>query len=679
MPEYLTPGVHYERTDASDAFIAPLRTDIAGFVGIARRGPVGLAIAMDAWRQFIAWFGDFTGSGYLAYAVRAFFENGGRRCWIVRVAGTSAGSASAVASVAPIPTPPPPALPPPYTPAWEIRANSPGVWGNDVEVEWRETHRAQTMADPKACTGEYAVVTSVAGFERGTHVRAFVAPGVPAYRVVSAVDSALLRLYWVNPQPRQRLPYERPLIGLDPSRSLVIESIEYTLLARELGRLVAVVENLSLSPAHRRYGPSVLAPLDIPEEGRFIAPTGGGNAPGPVILTERRAGADIAKLWPLASPSLTRQALGGGADGLSSLSPRDFIGDAPDPFDDIATRTRKRRGIRALEPVSEVALVAAPDIHIHAAYPPPKRPPPTCVPDPCLPTPPAAPAMPRLASIGDLPPRFAEEQTFQVEQALIEHCEMARDRFALLSPPLESVVDARLGIGPWRQWRHRFDSAFGALYGPWLQVPDPLQLDASGLRTIPPCGHVAGFIAQTDTRIGVHRAPANGALNWAQNVTLPTDDELHGVLNPEHCNAIRAFAGRGLRIFGARTLSSDPDWRFVNVRRLVLMIEKAIRIGTQWATFEPNNSLTRTTLHLALTSLLLEVWRRGALAGATAQEAFYVNCSETQNPPATRNLGMLVAEIGIAPAKPFEFIVVRVGVSDNALEIAEAGSVAEVA
>ena len=102
---------------------------------------------------------------------------------------------------------------------------------------------------------------------------------------------------------------------------------------------------------------------------------------------------------------------------------------------------------------------------------------------------------------------------------------------------------------------------------------------------------------------------------------------------------------------------------------------RAIRIGTQWATFEPNNALTRAKLHLALTSLLLEVWRRGALAGKTAAEAFFVRCGETENPPASRDRGMLVAEVGVAAAKPFEFIVVRVGVSDNALEVAETGRV----
>jgi len=136
-------------------------------------------------------------------------------------------------------------------------------------------------------------------------------------------------------------------------------------------------------------------------------------------------------------------------------------------------------------------------------------------------------------------------------------------------------------------------------------------------------------------------------------------------------NAIRAFSGRGLRIFGARTLSSNPDWRFVSVRRLVLMLEKAIRVATQWAVFEPNDRATRLKLHLALTSLLLEVWRRGALAGRTAAEAFYVECGPTQNPEGVRARGQMVAEVGVAPARPSEFVVIRVGRSDNTLETAE--------
>jgi phage tail sheath protein FI len=127
-----------------------------------------------------------------------------------------------------------------------------------------------------------------------------------------------------------------------------------------------------------------------------------------------------------------------------------------------------------------------------------------------------------------------------------------------------------------------------------------------------------------------------------------------------------------LRIFGARTLSSDSDWLYLNVRRLLLMIEKAILLASQWATFEPNSTPTRGKLHLAVTSFLLALWQRGALAGKSPKSAFYVRCDETNNPPAQRDEGQLVAEVGVAPAKPFEFVVLRIGRVDNQFEVSEA-------
>jgi phage tail sheath protein FI len=687
MATYTTPGVYYERADAGDADIAPLRTDITGFVGIARRGPLDFAVPVESWRQFVAHFGDFAAAGYLAYAVRGFFENGGKRCWIVRVA-----SRAAAAATSQLPAPPAPLDP------WVVEASSPGVWGNDLDIEWRETHRAQTMAEPWLSTPDFVTVRSVAGFERGTHVRALVVPAAPEYRVVAAIDVNRGRLYWVRPEPGQRRPFERPLTGYDPGRPFLIESIEYSLLVRELGRLIAVVERISMSPSHRRYGPEVLPPLSLPEEGGAVrlaarlrksgraarrpgsvaAPERDrltDEAPNPVVIRERREAAAINLLLPLPTAMIgDARALTGGLDGLAPLTVGDFLGEQADALDDIDVRRRKRRGLRALEPVGEVALVAIPDIHIQPILPPRKKPPAPCVPNPCLPPPPLPPAVPRERSVGDLPPLFTDAEIFEVQQALIEHCLLLRDRFALVDPPFGAIRDPRLGSGPLRAWRRRFDSDFGALYAPWVLAPDPLLTDRTGLRAVPPSGHVAGFVAQTDNRWGVHRAPANGQLDWIQGTTLAIDDATHGVLNPDHVNAIRTFPGRGIRIFGARTLSSDPDWRFVNVRRLLLMLEKAIRIGTQWVVFEPNNRLTRAKVHLALTSLLLETWRRGALAGRTAQEAFYVNCGETENPPYARDRGMLVAEIGVAPAKPFEFIVVRVGVTDNELEITETSS-----
>jgi phage tail sheath protein FI len=381
----------------------------------------------------------------------------------------------------------------------------------------------------------------------------------------------------------------------------------------------------------------------------------------------------VALLWPLAAESLSRRALTGGLDGLAPLAVRDFIGQPEAVLDDDDTRRRKRRGLRVVELVDEVSLVSVPDIHIQPVPPPVYRAPAPCVVDDCLPPPPLPPAPTRAPAVGDLPPRFSADQIFEVQAALVDHCERLADRFAILDPPWDTVRDPRLGIAPLRAWRRRFDSSFAALYGPWLLTPDPLAVDGAGLRAVPPSGHVCGFTADTDLRTGVHRAPANGILRWIQATTLPLDDRLHAVLSPEHVNAIRAFTGRGLRIFGARTLSSDPDWRFVNVRRLLLMLEKAIRVGTQWVVFEPNNRLTRAKLQLALTSLLLEVWRRGALAGRTADEAFFVRCGEAENTPDDTARGRLNAEIGVAPARPFEFIIVRVGVTDNMLEIADSG------
>lgn len=574
----------------------------------------------------------------------------------------------------------------PFNDTWRVEAATPGVWGNDLDVEFRETHTAQTTAQPLLSTPDFVTVASVAGFERGTHVRAIVSPAAPAYRVVTTVDPNLKRLYWIHPQASQRLPYDQTLSGYDQTRPLRIESVEYTLLVREIGRLTTVVAGLSLIPEHRRYGPRRLGAADyrdceraqqaprMPADAGSLDPSADDTA-GPVVVLEQRTTAQIATLQPMSPASLGPRTLVGGLDGLGALAAEDYLGQPASVFDNEETQLQKRRGLRAIEPISEVALVAVPDIHIQPALPPAKKPPEVCTPDPCLPQPPPGPAAPRPRSEGDLPPRFSLEDIFRVQQSLADYCTTAHDRFALIDPPFETVTDPQLGLGPLRAWRRRFDADCAALYAPWLRVPDPLMLDTSGMRAIPPSGHVAGFAAQTDLRSGVHRAPANGALNWVQATSVGIDDAQHGLLNPEHINAIRAFPGRGFRIFGARTLSSDPDWRFVNVRRLMLMLEKAIRIGSQFAVFEPNDRVTRTKLHLALTSLLLEMWRRGALAGRTAQEAFFVNCSEAQNPPYQRDRGMLVAEVGVAPAAPFEFIILRVGISDNSLEITEQGSV----
>ena len=652
-----TPGVYHERDDASTPAISLLRTDIAAFIGIARRGPLHHPLAVQSWRQFQAHFGDFTGAGYLAYAARAFFENGGQRCWIVRVASEVAAPATVTLQSEG------------FNEVWAISASSPGAWGNDLEVAVRETHRAQTLTVPQASAPEFSTVISINGFGRGTQVR--LSQGATRiYKVVSDVDLVNNRLLWIN-QAKAGLPYDSVLSGFDARRSIAVESIEYTLSVRELGRLIAVYEGLSLVPEHRRYGPAILGIQGVlRSSGQASALP---SAPEPVTITELRS-IPFLDLESIATPADEIIPLTGGADGLAQLSAYDFVGEELDPLDSDTERARKARGLRTLEEVREVAVVAVPDIHIQPRSLARFSPPPPCIPDPCLPLGATPPASSPAPTMGDLPPVFSDSAIFKVQSALIQHCEKLRDRIALLDPPFSAARDDKLGTGAVRAWRSRFDSKYAAFYYPWLRVVDPLRSPFSLVREIPPSGHVAGQYAHSDFQFGVHKAPANVPLIWAEDVTVRINDTVHGFLNPTGINAIRPLPGRGLRILGARTTSSDSDWQYVNVRRLMMMIEKAIEAAIQWAVFEPNSTLTRAKLNLTLTSFLLSLWQRGALMGASASSAFFVECDDENNPQRERDQGRLLATIGIAPSRPCEFIILRVGRTHNQFEISEASS-----
>ncbi|MGH2586740.1 MAG: phage tail sheath family protein, partial [Dehalococcoidia bacterium] len=323
--------------------------------------------------------------------------------------------------------------------------------------------------------------------------------------------------------------------------------------------------------------------------------------------------------------------------------------------------------------VDEVAILAAPDAHLRPGPEPAYAPLPPCLIDPCLPCEAPEPvAPPPPPSPVEHPPSFTDEDVFRVQAALVEQCERLRDRFAVLEPPLpprdQMLQEAVAGV---RAWRKRFDTKFAALYFPWPLLRDPLR--RGSLRAVPPCGHVAGIYARFDLAEGVHRPPANGELRWVQAAAVPVEDALHGVLNPEGINAIRAFPGRGIRVYGARTLSSDPLWRYVNVRRLMSMIEESIEEAMQWSVFEPNNLQLRELLRLGIGELLEAVWRQGALAGDQPEEAFFVKCDAVNNPPSLADLGRLVVDVGVAPAAPGEFIVVRVGRTRDELRVTEIG------
>jgi hypothetical protein len=253
----------------------------------------------------------------------------------------------------------------------------------------------------------------------------------------------------------------------------------------------------------------------------------------------------------------------------------------------------------------------------------------------------------------------------RLQQKLIDACENHGGRFALLDPPVDSGADNLLA-----RYRPQLSGVSAALYYPWLVVSDP---DNGGVRSVPPCGHLAGVYASIDRSVGVFKAPANVALNGVLDLSRDVSDADQDQLNPAGVNALRVFPGRGIRVWGARTISTDPIWRHVSVRRLVLTAGRWIERNLTAVAFEPHDTRLWTRIARELTQYFNGLFQAGAIKGATAAEAFFIKCDAETNPPATRESGVVVTEIGLAPAVPNEFIVVRVSLTTSGVALATVG------
>ncbi len=266
-----------------------------------------------------------------------------------------------------------------------------------------------------------------------------------------------------------------------------------------------------------------------------------------------------------------------------------------------------------------------------------------------------------------LAPDAAEVRVMQ--RLVITHCDAKGDRFAILdSYPCkeagnESQISAVLGQ------RTGLNGTNGALYFPWVKISGASafapEIKAAGFPNllrgfVPPCGHVAGIYARSDQRVGVQKAPANEIVEGALDLEIDLTNTQQAELNPHGVNCLRAFPGRGIRVWGARTLSREPAWTYVNVRRLFLTAGRWIERNMPDVVFEPNDSKLWERIRLDLTTYFLGLFQRGALKGRTAQEAFYVKCNAETNPAEVREAGMVVTEIGLAPSSPAEFIIVRI-------------------
>jgi phage tail sheath protein FI len=289
-----------------------------------------------------------------------------------------------------------------------------------------------------------------------------------------------------------------------------------------------------------------------------------------------------------------------GGDG-TSLSRSEFLGDpTADPG--------QRRGLTAFNEVDEISILYVPDLHF-----------------------------------------LDESNRTQLIDDIVSHCENLKDRFAILDA-FSSTMDIP-GLRPPK------DSKYAAFYYPWIEVFDPLK---KGPGQVPPGGYMAGIYARSDQERGVHKAPANEVVRGATDVEFKITKGEQDILNPRGVNCIRAFPARGIRVWGARTTSSDPLWKYINVRRLFLFLEESIDEGTQWVVFEPNDEKLWARVRQTITQFLTRVWKDGALMGTTPEEAFFVKCDRTTMTQDDIDNGRLIVVIGVAPVKPAEFVIFRI-------------------
>jgi uncharacterized protein len=537
-------------------------------------------------------------------------------------------------------------------------------------------------------------------------VQGFFANGGRTCHVVRVADPATTRHAWAN------IPYRTGKSGQDMQIAICLRSITPGTWAHQIDARL-------LFSGTERFSLTLRLPDGTQELWRDLELRNVEK-----VLNDEVNGSRLVKAFVLCDPknmpegwTLTRGpfAFQNGRDGLESLRPEHFSGNGSG-FND-------HWGLALLEEINEISILAMPDlmtkdIRVPQTYQPPVR----CdvIPDANTAAPPGPSLLrPDMGSgpaaawrtympipgrqpyetktehdareaaeraeavqqadaagrggqnpgpvVDEYPPAFDDATVRELQRRMVLQCEIHKNRVAVLDPPRANMLPN--AIIQWLEGMN-IDSSYAALYYPWLRVPDPNGLPGD-LRAIPPSGHVAGVYARVEKLFGSHKPPANELLASVQDVSTAVEDVIHGVLNEKQINVVRAYPGRGLRVAGARTLSSDSQWLYMNVRRLLIMIERSIDAGTQWIPFEPNNPSMWLDTERVITSFLDLIWRRGMLDGATAAQAYSVQCDEVTNPSEGTGAGRLLCLIGVLPPWAVEFIIARIGRTESGSQVLE--------
>lgn len=609
MPEYLAPGVYVEEVSYRSKLIEGVPTSTTGYCGMTPFGPVQYTGGPAPTEpRLITSFTEFERVyGGIARIVPGGVERESYVGHAARAFFLNGGSRLYISRV--------------FVPGvgstgvaeldrtavgtdpivWHARW--PGRYGNVVLVA-RPVRKGNSAYDHI----EFGVV-QVRGIRRGAVVEV-TGPGTDPPTAVADVTPGVLRVVELDltstdatGQPQQLFIDENGVATAIPAGSVVKEVVLRVRVLSGEDR-VDDYDDLATHPAQRRWIGKILDEHDPTDEDAMVwLETAEPDDP-------ERAIALLVALQTL--PQGER--LTGGDDGQLAL-PTDLFGDAADPDD----ATRKATGLEALGEVEDIAIVAVPD----------------------------------GGTYDDL------TQCEQAAEMLIAHAEKLRYRIAVVDAPIGSSMNEV------RAFRGKFDSTRGAMYHPWIEIFDPNERPAQGSpqrrMLLPPSGFVTGIYARNDVTRGVFKAPANevvrGLTKFEANINTPRND----VLNPEGINALRFFEGRGNRVWGARTMTSDPEWTYVNVRRLFIFLEHSIDKAMQWAVFEPNNPRLWNNIRQTVEDFLYVQWLNGALLGSKPEEAYFVRCDRTTMTQNDLDTGKLICLIGVAPTKPAEFVIFRVG------------------
>lgn len=631
MPEYLAPGVYVEEVSFRSKSIEGVSTTTTGFVGPTRYGPVDITPdVVTSLVEYERTYGDrqqmqFDGSSpthnYMWHAVRAFFENGGKRLYIARAftpISSADGSGYASGKITGGGT------------TMRIAARFPGNAGNmrvRITLTLGQNVMAQNPGDPAPALrgvleNDIVLVTRRVGASP---------PSSPLSQPVGTFAKVTVDRS-TSPPTWHFTPASGPVIDLsslhanaDPTLSdrVQVVTASFVVFPVDPGQPSLVYSGLALERTHQRAGspdsiwsqfrsdpPSLAAARTVP----IVVDVSPGPADTGLGLLEllAPAGSDLRTQLLTANTSDVERsleaALTGGNDGKRPTADA-YEGTGGDPD------SRVKTGLVAFEDIDDISIVAAPG-----------------------------------SSFGYENGYRADAST--IFNLLIGHCTRMRYRIAVLD------AGDRQTVGEVRALRAALDSTYGALYYPWITILDPVTQQEIN---VPPSGSVCGIYARNDINRGVYKAPANEVVETAIGLETLLNKSQQDVLNPLGVNCFRSFEGRGFRLWGARTISSDPEWKYVNLRRYFAYLEHSIDKGTQWAVFEPNGELLWGNLRRTISDFLLNEWQNGALLGDKPESAYFVKCDRSTMTQNDLDNGRLVCLVGVAALRPAEYVIIRIG------------------